>query len=1260
MVWFVSIRLVYAATWPMGDLAPINDADKKLNAADAVILQRFIIGDLVPTQTQKLIGDVAPLGSPDGQINAGDLVVLIRAIDGEITLPDVYIGPDSPALDAVTSPTNDNPYIISGSGEANTEIRLYVNGNLVESAASGIDGSFSFSVALFDGVNLIHATAFDGSIESEPSEIVSVEYQNNISKTQGGSISQDTVWTPGDGSPYVITDNLIINSGARFTLQPGVELRFSSGSYLGVSGVLTVNGTATEPAIITSNDSLQAGSWQGIKVQSGSIETVIKGCVVEYAVTAISLNAGSVLDCEVKNNTVGIAIGGAGLPVIQSSDIYQNDTGITLLPDLIDPSLPNPKINQNNIYNNTSNFVAIPSFLPPEKITVVNARNNWWGDTDSQVIADSISDFADPPGDGGQISKTLVDFGIYHDEFGDIYNSNQLYVVSDSQNLQSGVTYQVLGNIYILNGAQLTIPAGADLAFNGGWQWYIDNSSQVTIKDGVNLEFPSDYEFLIEGKAIAAGIDGSPVTMTSQNNEPTSWVGIKVQTGGSLSLDYANIRWAKTGVEATASNLVINQSVISDYSQVGIKFAAASTGSIQASTIDAGAAASSRSGAYIDDASPQLLGNIIRNNEWGIQIRNSAAPDIGNGNEISLNDYGVYVTGTGLVGGNPTPIVTGNWIHSNSMYNYYADNFYDPSVTTLDATLNRWDSDFVTEIDASIFDAIDNPASSPTVEYRPIDYVMSPPRLDAMPPYTTTAGFSLSGVSGPSLAVDIYVNGALGTTTTANTEGVFTATVSLSLGANEIHAIARRTDTGEQSDPSASGYISYDAVAPSVVVENPPDGSVTNQWEQTIDGYLTEAGTLTINGASVPVDASYRFSYGLVTLSEGGNSFLLEMTDLASNVATSTLTVILDTTSELSPELLTYAEDTAGNITVTGSDGSTSAGSEITLVNDRTGETVSVYADASGAFALVIGGAEGDHISVLTRDDLGNSSDWSSYTVQTAAPTPVLNVHVDSPLDGATIQSPYTSVSGLVEGPTGVGVVVNGHLAIIKDGRYYANDVYLETGSNDIVVTAVQPDGTYLQQTITVTRPAGEDFAVDLSPVEGAAPLDIELSVDGLNIQAIYVDYKSDGITDDSVSGTTFQASHRYSSEGIYTIDITVIDNSGMNYRYQPYVVVTTLEAMSAQRRQPYLSMLDRLGASDVDGALPYLTGGIRSRFQTLFEALGANLPTAITTLGVIQGGMLGDDFTEFYVARDNGTEKRVYPIYLIRSEDGVWRIGAM
>lgn len=69
--------------WPVladGDLAPLGQPDGLINAADYLLLQRIVLGDLGITNLELSHGDLYPPGSPDGLINVQDMILLLKLI----------------------------------------------------------------------------------------------------------------------------------------------------------------------------------------------------------------------------------------------------------------------------------------------------------------------------------------------------------------------------------------------------------------------------------------------------------------------------------------------------------------------------------------------------------------------------------------------------------------------------------------------------------------------------------------------------------------------------------------------------------------------------------------------------------------------------------------------------------------------------------------------------------------------------------------------------------------------------------------------------------------------------------------------------------------------------------------------------------------------------------------------------------------------------------------------------------------------------
>lgn len=282
-----------ALTVPAGDLAPIGNPDGELDVADFLVLQRFILGTLTPTPEQRLIADVAPLGSPDGELNAGDFVVLMRAIHGQVSLPPVYLGPDAPVLNAASGITHANPYTLTGTAEAGSEVRLYLNGALHETTtASGPQGGFEFQIILRDGENQLYAVVVEVGEEGPASSLLTLDYVNDIPREQGGTLSENAVWTPGTvPTPYVITSTLTVAPGATLTLMPGTVLRFAAGATLDVAGALNVAGSAISPVVFTSDAPMPVpGDWAGLLIRSSAQNVRIDGAIIEYAASGMTID----------------------------------------------------------------------------------------------------------------------------------------------------------------------------------------------------------------------------------------------------------------------------------------------------------------------------------------------------------------------------------------------------------------------------------------------------------------------------------------------------------------------------------------------------------------------------------------------------------------------------------------------------------------------------------------------------------------------------------------------------------------------------------------------------------------------------------------------------------------------------------------------------------------------------------------------------------------------------------------------------------
>ena len=94
----------------------------------------------------------------------------------------------------------------------------------------------------------------------------------------GGLIDTNTTWSL-SGSPYIIVQNILIDSGYYLNIEPGVEVRFENSKLIQVRGGLSAPGTVNQKIRFTSNSiNPVPGDWSYILFEDES-STISNSCV---------------------------------------------------------------------------------------------------------------------------------------------------------------------------------------------------------------------------------------------------------------------------------------------------------------------------------------------------------------------------------------------------------------------------------------------------------------------------------------------------------------------------------------------------------------------------------------------------------------------------------------------------------------------------------------------------------------------------------------------------------------------------------------------------------------------------------------------------------------------------------------------------------------------------------------------------------------------------------------------------------------------
>jgi len=186
---------------------------------------------------------------------------------------------------------------------------------MLKKAVLGVLFVFLFSGILIAGINfdLTKAVDYSGSGTSV-----------------GGYISENTTWKL-DGSPYIVIANVIVEPYVYLTIDPGVLIKFKSGTSLILDGYLIAKGNSTHMIIFTSDSVTPLpGSWSAI-VFRRDVRQTLEWVGIKFASTGISVENGEICIANsfIIQNNIGVSItGGSSVTIGNSSISHNTDNGL--------------------------------------------------------------------------------------------------------------------------------------------------------------------------------------------------------------------------------------------------------------------------------------------------------------------------------------------------------------------------------------------------------------------------------------------------------------------------------------------------------------------------------------------------------------------------------------------------------------------------------------------------------------------------------------------------------------------------------------------------------------------------------------------------------------------------------------------------------------------------------------------------------------------------------------------------------------------
>lgn len=348
---------------------------------------------------------------------------------------------------------------------------------------------------------------------------------------------------------------------------------------------------------------------------------------------------------------------------------------------------------------------------------------------------------------------------------------------------------------------------------------------------------------------------------------------------------------------------------------------------------------------------------------------------------------------------------------------------------------------------------------------------------------------------------------------------------------------AGQTVTGTAVDKAGNSAtakvtVNLDKTAPKFTFTSHTNNQIVTTPQITVSGGSDDAINATINGVAATVNTSAKtFTSAPLTLVEKSNSITVSGKDVAGNIGTATINIILDNAPPhvaiTSPANNAVVSGDPAHVVVSGTAADDQTSVAAVKVNDR---PAALNADGTWSITLDLSaGSSPATITAVATDAAGNTANASISVV--TIPPPVLSLI--SPAPGSLVKTRTVNLSG--SAGTATTVTVNGQSATVASGNWtLANFDLGVDGAHTLTIVGTNAGGS---STITPS------LTVDTTPPTITASATPSANGAGWNNSDVTVTFTCS----DSGSGiAACQAPITVSTEGAsQTVTGTATDKAG-------------------------------------------------------------------------------------------------------------------
>ncbi len=528
------------------------------------------------------------------------------------------------------------------------------------------------------------------------------------------------------GSPYLVTDTLVVESGNTLIIEAGVELGFEPGIPFEVYGKIIAIGEEDFPITFRSGlTHSNRGDWDGIWMIDADDDSQFEYCrfwhgakynrrqtlrqiegqeevdtlVVDYGTVTLIRSSPSIkFSWFVNSGFHGVHCGPNSSPTIENSVFYNNSGNAIYINSTANPDIRNNIIIENDDYGI---YCSEETNSPRNDLSLWYniIWNNFSGEFNQQtptkfgrvVTVNGNLDSCDAQYNL-RLNPSFVDVDENNAESGDFHlrsisaaidaGPNDLTDNDDDTRIELGIHHYKYSDGEI-RGRIPNPPRVGNRLEAGQYSFtsniFLPSGETLTIDPGVEISVEGRYRFRIQGEILSDGTAADPISFVSGLSNPSrgDWYGLYFETGdangsGGAVLNYTNISHAGRGIQLIRRDAIISNCTISESNEFGVYCEDYSSPTIS----DCRFVNNSQAGVYVTyNSAPSILRNTFSGGDgYGIQVKDHSNPSIYNNLIKNVGTSGISLVNLA------SPRIINNTIIESGYYGIICDNNSSPVV----------------------------------------------------------------------------------------------------------------------------------------------------------------------------------------------------------------------------------------------------------------------------------------------------------------------------------------------------------------------------------------------------------------------------------------------------------------------------------------------------------------------------------------------------------------------------------------------------